>query len=76
MAFQTIHCCLDIEGALRRPAYWRKALRINGEILNTDAFRSFLCDRLRKGKRAIPLGCPAPNDDGTCPGHPSDREGL
>lgn len=69
----TIHCCLDVRGAIRRPAYWRKALRIDGRILSTDEFRDFLCDRLAEGMTAIPLGCPSPKPDGTCPGHRSEN---
>ncbi len=64
---RTIH--VSLEGALRRPGYWRKIVTINGRIPTTDEFRSFLCAELRAGRTAIQLGCPAPLPDGTCPGH-------
>lgn len=65
----TIHGCLDIRGALKRPGYWRKLFKFDGRTLTTDEFRNHLCDQLAAGREFIPLGCPTPTDKGDCPGH-------
>ena len=65
----TIHGCLDIRGALKRPGYWRKLFKFDGRTLTTDEFRNHLCDQLAVGREFIPLGCPTPTDKGDCPGH-------
>jgi hypothetical protein len=70
---ETIHCSLDIEGALRRPGYWRKMFTVSGSTMSTDEFRHWLVEELRAGRTAIPLGCPSPRADGSCPGHASEE---
>ena len=70
---QTIHCSLEISGALRRPGFWRKALEINGCTLSADEFRDWLLAEARTGREAIPLGCPSPLPNGRCPGHDTEE---
>lgn len=65
----TIHACLDIRGALKKPGYWRQLFKFDGRTLTTDQFRNYLCDQLAAGREFISLGCPTPTANGDCPGH-------
>ena len=38
------------------------------------ALRVELCKMLAAGQKFIPMGCPTPNADGSCPRHPEPEE--
>lgn len=72
-----IHCCMNVEGALRAEARSRRRLNRSGFTRDdgSDATREEAIEYLKacrnEGKRVIPLGGPCVGFDFTsgCPGH-------
>lgn len=56
---RTIHCCLDIRGALRWPLRrLRGMFRIDGRACSGAEAREILFDHLSQGRRVLPMGEP------------------
>jgi len=69
---RTIHCCLDIRGALRWPLRrLRGMFRIDGRACSGAQAREILLDHLSQGRRVLPMGepCEGFSYETGCPGH-------
>lgn len=79
---KTIHMVTCIEGVLsrtdremKRQGYLKFITHDNGKQFATPTeLRVALCKLLAAGMKFIPMGCPTPNDDGSCPRHPINDE--
>jgi hypothetical protein len=75
----TVHCCLDIRGALRPGQHVRGMLRDpqTGRVLPAREVREWLMDRLAEGKRVLPFGepCEGFSFQTGCPGHEDEAGG-
>lgn len=70
-----IHTSLSIEGALNAPAHWTFLFeRPGGGEPSVDELRAYLFAQAAAGRKFIPITCPAPLPDGSCPGHRADAE--
>ncbi len=57
MARRIIHCCLDIEGAIRNAKDFKGCITVDGHTLTTvRKVKSFLREQLAIGRRVLPVG--------------------
>lgn len=81
MASYRVHMVADIEGILSRSDrelkknYLASITEDDGKRFATPtALRVALCKLLASGQKFIPMGCPTPNADGSCPRHDIEGE--
>lgn len=71
MARRIIHCCLDIEGAIRNAKDFKGCITVDSHTLTTvRKVKSFLREQLAIGRRVLPVGdCDNFDYQTGCKGH-------